>query len=121
MGGGITYELSEAIVQGEAPANTVMRTFRAGEKVPNFTLHPAPGLNPGGSSIRVAGGSVGIKDLITADMGETHWAACTARDFGRNARLVQGLGGLETRPLYTGAELQHLQMQAELRRLGWLP
>jgi hypothetical protein len=50
-------------------------TFRAGEQIQDYTLHPPDGLNVVGSPITVTGPTQ-LSDLLQPNMGACHWAAC---------------------------------------------
>lgn len=52
-------------------------TYRSGDLIPNYALHPPEGLNILSSSVTV-NRTTNLNQLLRPNMGNVHWAACTA-------------------------------------------
>ena len=75
-GGRLTLELAELIAKGQLPKGVYKRTYKAGERMPNYELSPAPKLRIAGLPIRTTYPKL-LSNLLKPGMGKCHWCACT--------------------------------------------
>jgi hypothetical protein len=75
-GSTITDRLGNLIETGGDTSGVPSWTFHGGDEVPNYTLHPPDGLDIQGTPFTVAQ-STKLEDLLSPNMGDCHWAACT--------------------------------------------
>ena len=69
------------------------RTYKAGEVIHNYMLHPPHGLNIKGNPITVAK-ETALADLMRPGGGDYHWAACCADPLDPNSSLSFDVSGI---------------------------
>jgi hypothetical protein len=87
FGSTITDRLGNIIETGGDLSNVYKRTYVAGEKLPNYTLHAPNGLSIQGNPFTV-NSPTPLTDLLMPGMGNCSWAACTYNWRAPNSNLV---------------------------------
>ncbi|XVJ69144.1 MAG: hypothetical protein HEQ39_05515 [Rhizobacter sp.] len=87
FGSTITDRLGNIIETGGDLSNVYRRTYSAGEKLPNYTLHAPNGLSIQGNPFTV-NSPTPLTDLLMPGMGNCSWAACTYNWRATNSNLV---------------------------------
>lgn len=103
FGATITDRLGNVVETGGDLSSVYSRTYVAGERLPNYTLHAPDGLAIKGSPVTVSTPTL-ISDLLKPSMGECQWAACTYNWRASNASTVfdtLGIGNNQTKQWVT--------------------
>lgn len=84
FGGMISDRLGNAIETGQDVSKVYSRTYGAGQRVRNYTLHAPDDLTIKGNPTTVSKPTP-LSKLLRPGMGDCHWAACTYYSKSRNA------------------------------------
>jgi hypothetical protein len=86
-GATISDTLGNRIELGGDLSQVFKQTFKSGDELPDYVLHPAPDLNIRGAPITVLDDTP-LSGLLKPDMGNCHWAACTYNPFEGTSNLM---------------------------------
>jgi hypothetical protein len=86
FGGTITNRLGNAIETGAELSKVFKRTYKAGDKLPNYSLLPPDETIPLAGKPRTVEETL-LRKLLEPDMGHCHWAACTYNEKSQNRNL----------------------------------
>jgi uncharacterized Zn-binding protein involved in type VI secretion len=75
-GAKLSLGLAENIAKGQFPEGLYKRTYKAGERMPDYELSPARKFRIVGSPLRVTE-NTRLSAILKPGMGKCHWCACT--------------------------------------------
>jgi hypothetical protein len=84
FGATISDRLGNVVETGGDLSMVYSRTYTAGERLPNYTLHTPDGLLIKGNPVTVSAPTP-LSDLLKPSMGPCQWAACTYKGRAANA------------------------------------
>ncbi|WP_343224215.1 RHS repeat-associated core domain-containing protein [Pseudoalteromonas sp. CNC9-20] len=93
-GATITDDLGSKIEEGLVSSDVFKVVFSEGDTIPGYTLHPNCGsLNISPNSIQVSD-EKHISELLSENMGDCHWAACTYIAGHKNSNVIHDEEGI---------------------------
>ncbi len=93
-GATITDELGQAIESGHIPDTAFKKTYKPGDNIPEYHLHPNCGMLTIDPQSRQVQSDTPINKLLEPNMGECHWAACTYSHGHENSNVIHHTDGI---------------------------